>query len=136
MNYHSNNSGSSSNTQFNNLSRIDQSIIVDDDDGDVEKLSEDIKKLTAELQISNNMNHHDDDEDDDGLQIQTKASIDQRPAKALLNYGLTFKKRKPLYRQDTYNLDVDNNLNDSLNNIQQYDDLTDVRVMAKMQEDS
>ncbi len=56
-----------------------------------------------------------------------------------MNYGLTFKKKKPSYLSNNGNNnleahDFENSLNSST--LQQYDDLTDVRVMAKMQEDS
>ena len=105
LNYHSN----GANQQFNNLSRIDQSIIIDDNNSDElsQKLSDEMVKPAA--------------------------------AKNLLNFGLTFKKKKPAYLnnfQNNYLNDIDSNLDDSFNNVQQYEDLTDVRVTAKMQEDS
>jgi hypothetical protein len=97
LNYQSN---GGANQQFNNLSRIDQSMIVDDE-----------QKQEEEMMIK---------------PIQ---------GKNLLNYGLTFKKKKPSYLNNFNNNDnID--LDDSFNNVQQYDDLTDVRVIAKMQEDS
>ena len=69
--------------------------------------------------------------------------MEQQQPRSLLNYGLTFKKKKPAYLSNFINdanvcngeaNELENCLNSSA--IQQYDDLTDVRVIAKMQEDS